>query len=70
METTVSKKSWCKALLKPLIVCGYSGDLDGGPKASPRGGSAKAQPTGNVHSPRDGAELGEPPHQGTGAQKN
>ena len=65
------KKSWLATLLKPLIARGYSADLDGGPKAPPRGGSAtaKARPTGNVHPPRDGAGLGEPPHQGTGVQK-
>jgi hypothetical protein len=65
------KKSWLAALLKPLMARGYSADLDGGPKAPPRGGSAtaKAQPTGNVHAPRDGAELGAPPHQGSGGQK-
>ena len=69
METLVSKKSWCKALLKPLIMRGYSGDLDEGPKVPPRGRSATVRPTGNVRPSRGGAELGEPPHQGTGAQK-
>ena len=65
------KKSWLAALLRPLMARGYSADLDGGPKAPPRGGSAtaKARPTGNVRAPRDGAELGEPPHQGTGGRK-
>ena len=65
------KKSWLATLLKPLTARGYSADLDGGPKAPPRGGSAtaKARPTGNVRAPSDGAKLGEPPHQGTGGRQ-